>query len=201
MKLKVFFVFLVIHMSCTDKNTETEEIEFLEASELVSQNEYTDLLSFKSNRNKDIVDHLFNEAMKKDDKLLEINNEIALMPKVKKDSLSFLKEYIDYNFLYFSSFDEYANKIIDQDTKKLAEEILKKSKENYNNTLIKNQELRSITNELEKELNDRSILLKLIVTHNLINKYQTNSPRPETIKELNEKYQILIDEIQNYNTN
>lgn len=192
---KIVYALIVILISCNSK-TETGEVDFSTSGELGSQK--VDVLSYSGKRDHDIVKHLYEEALEQDSNLKSLDNKISEMNEVIQDSLEEFNEYVDYNQLYYQSAQNYIQSIKDTTKRNIISTYFSTSKEKFERRITEHKNLEKISAELEGELLDQHILMKLIISEKLINSYQNKEPVKTPIKSVNDEIRTLIDESKKY---
>ncbi|MDB5273799.1 MAG: hypothetical protein JWO58_2166 [Chitinophagaceae bacterium] len=136
-------------------------------------------LSVKTNRNADVVDELYHELMEQKPELQELENQVEDIERAKEKAMDAYKQYNDKNATYYTHAEQRTNTINDSLLKNSIELLLKKSQYAYAH---KNEELSKAMLALEKEsisLHDHREALKIILSMNLIEKYQKHQQLPE----------------------
>lgn len=145
---------------------------------------------------KDIVDELYDQAVKQNDNLQSIEDGIDKFYKKKADAMEKYNSFTSYNSRYYSDARAKAASISDSVSKRKANEIISRSETAYYSSLTEWQTTIASLNKNEKELNDLRTLLKISVTEPMIKKYQEgNMPDNSKLKEANNDLQNIISRI------
>ncbi len=194
----IFTILLsLLLISCFHENNK-QEIEFSTTEELQFQK--ADVISYSIKRDRDIVDHLYQEALDKDANLKLLEKKIGNIDEDIADSLSNYNEYLNYNELYYTSAQNYIHQIGDSTKRAFIESYFTASNENFSNKISKFSNLPETTSALKRELKDQHVILKLIISEQLIKIYQENEPDLAPIKAVNNELLELINECKEYSS-
>ena len=145
---------------------------------------------------KDLVEELYNQAVKQNDNLRSIEEGVENFYKKKDEALEKYNSYTNYNNRYYSDAKANAANIADADTKQRTLDLISKSEAGYYSKLTNWQNQISIMNTQEKELRGLHILLQVMITIPTIEKYQQSSlPDNNKLKETNADLKQLIEKI------
>ncbi|MBN8666328.1 MAG: hypothetical protein J0M30_02415 [Chitinophagales bacterium] len=176
--LTTFFI-----LSCT----ETREKETTPKSVAVVEGEESGLFSYKRSGSNDLVDKLFNEALKNDKRLQSLYEEYKKLTSQKLlDSTKVFREYYNNSLEYYSSSKEsYTPLIKDSLLRQITEDGISKSQNRF---LLNTKQLSDLDSQLRKkvvEIEDRIIVLKLKVTLKMLEEYQKDGmPNPSPMEAL-----------------
>ncbi len=185
------FCILIILLSCGNSN-ESRAINFSSSQNF--SNSETDKISFEIPRNRDVVDNLFNQAMKNDKELRALNNRIIEIDKITAKTYVDYYKYKSYNDKYYESADRYLSTVRDSSIQKRLKNILEESENNFATKIKDYRILERRTMDLDRKLKDLQVAMKLIITENLIKKQQVNIPNKEKIEKTIADYKELIEE-------
>lgn len=189
------YIFLVVVISCNG-TPQTEEIDFPTAEELQSQS--ADIISLKRKRDIDIIEYLYGEALKRDPKLESLENRISGIDELLVDSLKSYEAYVNYNKRYHQSAHNYINSIEDSAKRNLITSIFDDSRKRFQKNISKHNDLFTDAHMLGRELKDQHIMMKLMISENLINAYFEDRPSIEPLVSLNDQIKNLITESEQY---
>ncbi len=145
---------------------------------------------------RDLVDELYGQAIKQNDNLEAIEDDIVKFYKNKNEALEKYNSYISYNNRYYTDARSKASSINDAATKQKTNDLISKSEASFKAKMINWQNEIAILNNNEKQLNDLHILLKVITTETMMAKYQSNSfPDDGKLKEANAELMKVIERI------
>jgi hypothetical protein len=141
---------------------------------------------------KDMVEELYDQAVKQNSNLETIEDDIQKFYKKKEDALEKYSSYIAYNNRYYTDAKSKTNQIADATTKQKALDLINNSEATYKTKLTDWQNTITNLNNNEKELNDLHTLLKITVTEPMIKKFQGSLPDNSKLKEGNSELQQII---------
>lgn len=145
---------------------------------------------------KDIVDELYDQAVKQNNNLQSIEDGIEKFYRKKNDALEKYNSFTNYNSRYYSDARAKAGNISDTAARKKAFDIINRSETTYRTTLSGWQNNIAVMNAQEKELNDLHTLLKIMISEPAIKKYQDgNFPDDSKLKEAGNDLQSIIRRI------
>ena len=206
-KFKAVILLTLLFFSCSDgtKKPKVAEggIEQLTETPQVFQDPKStidyELSSFSKRTDYDIISKLFQEAIEKDSKLKKLNESLNNIGNLKRDSVAQYLAFNKTNDNYWSSVDNYINRMQDSTIKKSTREVFKNLRTNYQKEMSPyEQKIASIT-EKGIILNDQLILMKLIVTSTMMKNYQVNEkPEIETLNNLLKEYDKHIKASEEY---
>ncbi len=142
------------------------------------------------------MEELYDQAVKQNDNLKSIEEDISKFYKKKIDALEMYNSYTYYNTRYYSDARAKTGQIKDATIKQRATEQLNQSETAYNTRIASWQKTIADMNTKENELDDLQILLKIVTTRPMIEKYQSRElPGSGKPKEANDKLLRLIERI------
>ncbi|MFT6338322.1 MAG: hypothetical protein ACJATI_005095 [Halioglobus sp.] len=191
----LIYISLIALVSCESK-TEPQAIDYSNTEELGGQT--LELIKYSKTRSRDIVRHLYEQALEKDPKLKLLESEILDFNDIKEDSLAQFREFINYNNLYYASANNYAQQIKDSVKRKRVLSFLSNSKNEYKSTISKHTEVSKMIEVLEADLEDQSNIMRIVISETLIDSYQKNIPKIESIEYIDKALRVLIDESEKY---
>jgi hypothetical protein len=145
---------------------------------------------------KDLVEELYDQAVKQNDNLRSIEDEIEKFYKKKQDALEKYYAYNNYHTRYYQDARSNTGAISNVATKQRASELIAKSEARYNTKIADWKAIITALDASEKELNDLHSLLKIMISEAIIDKAQ-NSGLPDNgkAKEVNSDLQKVIEKI------
>ena len=145
---------------------------------------------------KDMVDELYSQAVKQNENLETIEDDIEKFYKKKSEALEKYNSYTAYNNRYYTDARANAASIADTATRQKAYALITKVENRYKAKTAGWQATIASLNKNEKELKDLHTLLKIVVTEPLMEKYQNNNlPESGKANEANSDLQQLIQKI------
>lgn len=180
------------HDETAAANNETATPEIL-----LEDNKPSQPLSYlKSGRYKaDIIDELFEEALEKDATLRALNEQIEMMPSVKEDSLHAYNKYKSLNTDYWNRAKDYISQIQDETLKISTAKAFDDMEKAFYTKIANHEKVNSTIQQQSKALQDRLLVVKLLVTQSMILNFQNNElPDIQTMESLIKAYNVLIKE-------
>jgi hypothetical protein len=197
----IILICAVTISSCSHRNDKNTQPVIQNQTPEVLENTKSDLKvsSFSKRYEGDIIQELFNEALSKDEELKTLSEKMAEINTVKNDSLESYRTYIQNNNRYWSNIFEYINQISDSTIKIELRESFKIMESKYLESIKPHDLIISRLDVKSKVLNDREILMKIIVTQPMMYNYQRNElPAIKPLKDLANMYDELIKRTQPY---
>ncbi len=145
---------------------------------------------------RDLVEELFEQAVKQNNSLESIEDDIEKFYKNRNEAIEKYNSYVAYNNRYYTDAKSKAATIAEAATKQRANDIISKSEAAYKAKTAEWQNTIATLNANEKILTDLHALLEIIITEPMIEKYQ-NSGLPDNtkIKEANSDLLKVIEKI------
>lgn len=202
MKNYLFTIVLILSLSIScnqipNNQDSTDSPEVLQNQTPEVLNDKTDygLSSVSRKKKYDIISKLYKEAIEKNAKLNQLNEEINGIYKFKKDSLEVYKKYDNTNDSYWMSAQNYIRSIKDSILRESTKETFDLLEMNYRSRMIAYEQKLETINEKAISLNDQLVLMKLFVTAPMIRNYQVNEiPNIQTLENIIKEYDKLIKE-------
>lgn len=145
---------------------------------------------------RDMVEELYEQAVKQNDNLESIEEGIEKFAKKKTEALEKYNGYTSYNNRYYGDAKMKTSAISDATTRQRAGDLISKSEARYRAGLADWQNTISTLNTREKELNDLHVLLKIMISEPMMEKYQGRElPDNTKLKEAGNDLQQVIDRI------
>ncbi len=150
----------------------------------------------RSDGGRDLVEELYDQAVKQNNNLESIEEDISKFYKKKNDALEKYNSYTYYNSRYYSDARAKTQQIADATIKQRATDQLNQSEAAYNARIAAWQKTIADMNARERELGDLHILLKIATTRPMIEKYQSNElPDNGKAREANDDLLKLVQRI------
>lgn len=196
--MKIFLSAIALVLLCFSclQTERKNEIDFA-TNKVVEQN-IVDKISYRKNRNIDLVQHLYKQAIEQDADLKELDATIRQTPTMVRDSLKAFNTFKNYNSRYYNATNKHIQSIQDtiirqelQQIFRASEMALAKRLKPINNTKI----------ELEQalvQLLDQHNVLKLLTSQKLMDGYQEQLPEKESLMRLKREIEALNKKINSY---
>jgi hypothetical protein len=145
---------------------------------------------------KDMVDELYDQAVKQNNDLETIEEDIENFAKKKQEAIEKYNAYSGYHSRYYRDAKANAVTIGDPATKQKANEIIAASEAKYKTKITDWQATIAALNASESELGDLHTLLKIKISEAIIEKAQ-NSGLPDSgkAKEANGDIRKIVEKI------
>jgi hypothetical protein len=201
--LKLVLIFCLIVGCGKDQSENNNSQELMsETPETLEQDRslITDLKqgSYRGN----IIERLYQEALDKNEDLKKLEDKII---EIKSDSIS--EKIIDYvkykevNSSYWNNAKNYTKKLNDSLLEKSVTEIFTKLESDYEQKISAHENKMDDIRNLELDLADQQILMKLLITQTMISNYQSNElPDIKQLESLVKDLQNIINDTKTYTT-
>lgn len=201
-KIIIGFLCIALTASCNWQKTEPTEPENAETAtpEVLLEEEKPsrgiDVSYIKGSRyDKDIVSQLYEEALEKDAALKALNDKIVGMPSVLNDSLRAFNNYVSQNSDYWEDTKNYINQIQDEALKASTAKAFEDLQKAFDNKIAAHESAKATIAKKSIALQDRFVVMKLMITQNMMNNYQNNEfPDIKSMEDLIKEYDKLIQE-------
>jgi predicted house-cleaning noncanonical NTP pyrophosphatase (MazG superfamily) len=148
-----------------------------------SSAEYS-LLS-KRGSNEDLIENLYSELVDKTPELKDIEKRIDYLNEARVDSIEDFNNFNQKNNSYYSAAEQRVSHITDSLLRDKMRSIITNSQSKYSVQIAKHNSLIEILNSKAIKLQDLHIILKLVKTLTLIEKYQKdNIPNTKPIEKV-----------------
>ena len=149
---------------------------------------------FSKSRYDDLVESLYAELIEKNPALKELEKTIDDLKDQKSDSVKPFTKFDSKNTSYYNSANEHLTRISDSILRIKMNTIINNSLNNYNNKIARHQGLISMLNTKDIDLKNLHIILKIVRTLPMIEKYQSENipsikPIEKTIKNFDKAIQ------------
>ena len=152
--------------------------------------------SSRSGGGRDLVEELYDQAVRQNDNLKSIEEGIEKFYKNKEDAIEKYSSYTSYNNRYYTDAKSKAATITDAAAKQKANDIISKSEAAYRTKTADWQNTIAALNANERELNNLHALLQVMITEPIIVKFQNSSlPDNSKAKETNGELLKVIEKI------
>lgn len=188
--LLTLFTFLLL--ACNQrKPAEQQQPQMPKALEEKESSDFT--LISKSRIYNNLTEDLYNEIIKTDKALFQLETDFDAIDDKAADSLKTYNGYTDKNNQFYISAKEYAAGITDSSLKKQMQELLNRSETAYNKKISSHEQLIKKKEELAAHLKNLHSVLMLAVTLPVIEKYQKEHlPSTKPLNAINNQYTTII---------
>ena len=191
----LFIVSVLLFFSCKEAPI-NEPVDFAEV-ELGDKGATADWKSYSRSR-LPLVEVLYREAMKRDDRLAELDQRIDDIAKIARDSLEYFESYQKYNTNYYKSASDYLSRIQDTVRRSEISAMLTRSQQVYEQEINKYDVNDQSLRDVQARLADEHMVMKLVVSEAMIRAYQSKKPSVQTLTELQQQYEQLLKESKAY---
>ncbi len=201
--LSLSFLFFLFACSNDSVHQETVANGAGETPAVLSDNySASDILETKSLRQKsyrDIVKKLYLEAVRKNEKLKELNEGIEQIRKEQYEVLGPLNSYQQTNEEYWNTADAYVNSIQDSLQKMRMQTFFKDFKKSYADQIFTHEKMNTALQARATDLESQLLMLQLMVSADMMKNYQKNElPAIGPLEELVEDYDVLIQSTKDF---
>ena len=195
-------IFCLFALSCA-KQENKEEVVLQNPTPEVLNDSKKDInprsISRKYSYGPNIIDELYKEAKSKDPELRNLSKEIAEMSQLRVDSLAAFNKYSRTNKQYWRNVKLYVDQLNDSTLKNRVRATFLEMERNYDQKIAKHNTRLDSLGKKQQVLNDREILMKLIVTLSMMQNYQENElPDIQSINYLLSAYDTRIRKTEPY---
>lgn len=191
MKLRlIIFVLVFALVSCDSKYQDNKPEEEIPKA-LENKNASYDIFSKRGYN--DLVESLYRELLDKDTGLKKLEDKIDDLNKSKNDTTKLFAKFNEKNQSYFSSADKHILLIKDSLLRDRIKNLIGAQLTKYNSGIARHNELLRIIESGQATISDLHIVLKIIKTLPLIDKYQKdNQPGTKSLEGYIEKQNEAI---------
>ena len=144
----------------------------------------------------DLVQELYNDILKQNNKLKELEVAIKNIQSDRIDSLKAFSNFTQKNTIYYQTANNYLAQINDTVLRQQMEKTIKRSDADYKILILPHQNLVEQTAALSTKLNDLHIMLKLSTTLALMEGYQKNQlPSQKPTVSISQAYAQMLQTI------
>ncbi|WP_454045633.1 hypothetical protein [Chryseobacterium sp. Marseille-Q8038] len=149
-----------------------------------------------SSREGNLVHEIYQELIKNDKALQDLNKRIAVINQETEDAMTEYDDVIQKSETYYNDATTLSNSVSDSVTKKQIEKEIKASSEKYN---IKTQTIRDLITKIKANrttLHDQYIVFKIRKTLPEIEEYQNAHPlKTDSLNQFINKQNALLEEL------
>lgn len=189
---KILFPFCVLFFISCKQKSEDRVQQQSNVPHALQDEKSSNITSFKKKGPEDMVDELYEEAIKNSQRLAFLEDKIPNLNEMKNDSIRVFEKYKFKNQDYYTSAFRHLNSIRDSILKKEIDAVFEKDKTKYNNIIARLNDLR---NELDKQsmyTDDHRVVLKLFVTLGMMEQYrEPNTPSSMLLGSVLNEYKTL----------
>lgn len=189
--LIIAFTFLSCNQTPRNEEVTPETPKALQEN---SSKEYS-LLS-KRGSNEDLVESLYSELVDKTPELKDLEKRIGYLNEARVDSVQDFNNFNQKNNSYYSAAEQRVSHITDSLLRDKMRSIITNSQSKYNAQIAKHNSLIEILNSKAIKLQDLHIILKLVKTLTLIEKYQKeNIPNTKSIEKVINEFDKTMQKV------
>ena len=143
-----------------------------------------------------LVASLYAELLTKDISLQELEKQLDALQESKDDSLSAFRSFQEKNLAYFMSANDHLDLIKDSLVKEKTKALIQEKKDKYARLTAKHQQLLDMIQSRELSIQDLHIVLKIVKTLPVMEKYQQDHlPDSKTLEEFIKQQDATIKQI------
>jgi len=182
--------------SCDESGKSVNQQNQNQTPEVFNESELEQEISSVSKRYwDDIVSKLYDEALENNAKLHKLDDDINEMHHITNDSLKLYRKYASTNSNYWSTANNYIEQLSDSLLRISSKEFFKQFEIAYSHKILKHKAVLDTINKRSVLLNDKLIIMKLLISASMMENYQSNElPDIETMRRLVSEYDKLIKE-------
>lgn len=179
---KTFLLLIFVLSLASCNNNRTQENPKPETPKALEDKSASyDVISKRSDG--DLVESIYNELVSKNSDLKKLEDKIDELNKGKRDSTSSFNKFNEKNQAYFISADWHIAGIKDSLLREKMKVLIASNLTNYNSSISKHKELLKIIENKNLTIADLHIIVKIVNTLPLIDKYQKdNLPGTKTFE-------------------
>lgn len=195
----ILFIFLLIVLSCSNKETVEEKPQGVQTPEVLNNESKFDLSSYGKRLGSDIIQQLFDEAIEKDTIIEAIYSRLADVREMRTDSQKAHEIYMRNNENYWNALKRYSLALQDSTMKIEVNKLIERLKKRQAERTSDLYKLMADIDSTEWHLNDLEILMKIVVTEPMMNNYQRNElPDLRPIEAFKSAMDSSVKEIKTY---
>lgn len=182
--------------SCTERTEQASEIPEV----LTEESDYGSLLPSKRYK-ENLVAKLYKEALEKDPQLQDIEADAETLREATSDALADYQKYTSLNERYWEGADRYLQQIQDSSLRMTVATTLEEARTLYEQKISSGHQQANTIYMRQRQLQDQLVLLKLMATLPMIQKYQQKEqPSMKAAQQVSKQYQALMKRIAAYNS-
>lgn len=177
MKFIITPLLTLLLFACSTENRETKQPLANATPEVLQQSNSKVYASIKSDYKRgkiNLLEQLYQEALENDATLALLDEQFHDLNDLKSDSLHDYREYKDNLQGYYSSASHYINSIQDSVFRADTRAHFNSLETRINEKLKNHQRTLAKLEQSELMLNDQFVIMKLLVTHNMLSNYEEN---------------------------
>ncbi len=182
LKSKYCFIFLVVLFFSCEENREDKFQAKKDTPKALQNSDELDVNSFKSRKGTNLVSELYQELMEKNPELRKLEDSRNEFNEGHQNYINRFDEYDSKSQEYYRDANLFVKTINDSILRKKIEHLLTHNEEKYKHIISKHTGLQNDLSKLSSTIEDRLIVLKVLLTLEQIEKYQKDN-LPDT-KEL-----------------
>jgi hypothetical protein len=191
MKKILFSICLLVFISCDPKKENSQEQQN-NVPQALQDEKKSSIISISKRGPEDIVDELYEEAIKNSSELKALEKKILDLNEKKNDSLRVFENYKFKNQDYYTSAGRHLNSIQDSILKKEIEAAFEKDKSRYSNIIARLTELENDLGKQSLYSSDHRTALSLFITLNMMENYRkNNTPSSMLLESVLNEYEAL----------
>lgn len=201
--LSVFFICSILIIGCGKTAEQTPEPENATPKTLAEPTSggvlNSDTKFSRAYYEDDIIEKLFAEALEKNEQLKKLHDKIIAMPNIQSDSLVAFNQYQSNNEQYWEVTNQYLEQIQDTVLRAATRKNFELLEMTYKGKINKHITAKERLAKQVAELNDRLVLMKLLITQQMMLNYQNNElPNIKSMEDLIKDYDKLIQETKQF---
>ena len=195
-----FVLIIFFFISCSNNRAKTGQQNPDEQTPGVLMDERRhDTSSFRKRHSQDIIQELFEEAIKNDKALKTVASRLERVYELKLDSLAAYQDYMSNNQGYWYALYRYSNLIRDSTLKRELTGFIETLEDKHENRTEPLNSLIADIDSIERKLRDLEILMKIVVTKPMMSNYQRNEyPNIKTLESVKQALNSSIEEVEPY---
>jgi hypothetical protein len=146
----------------------------------------------------DLIDKLYKEELGKSPALKALEDRVNSLQELRGDSLYHFEKFINQNNIYYTTANQYIERLRNEGLKVQLKTLIDSSRNAYAIRTRTHTNLISQLDASELTLNDLHVVLKLVKTLPLIERYQKDElPAVAPIEKVNREYDKTIRQLEN----
>lgn len=147
-------------------------------------------------RGMSIIDRLFEEALEKNTDLRNLSEDLEGVHEAQRDSMNVYNKYVSNNDQYWEELNHYAGLLNDSTTKVELNGLIDALREKHNERTSEMQATANDVEQASQRLHDLEILMKIVVTHPMMENYQRNQMPNQTLENLEGILNEAIEQVE-----
>jgi hypothetical protein len=175
LKLKYCCVFFVVLFFSCEENGKDKFEAMKDTPKALQKSGELDVSSFKSRGKINLVGELYQELLERDPELRKFEESRDEFNKGHQNYLNRFDEYDDKSRGYYGDANSFAKVIKDSILRKKIEQLLLRNEEKYKHLISKHSSLQDELSKHSSAIEDRLVVLKILLTLEQIEKYQKDN--------------------------